>query len=188
MKMNVFFAGGGTMQRMPSTPQSILLRLGTFLAIAAGSWYSLLKNYAALGLGDYAAMLQTVGNTTAMFAISYLIFVAILYLLYTLFVRFAYNSVVRQLYFFDATLSIYDFRLRVDLAAIAVCVFKALICVLYMAYPLYESVIRAVLHPIVAALAFGGALYALITKVGKQNKEAVICSLSILFCLPLLFA
>ena len=176
------------MQRMPSTPQSVLLRLGTFLAIAAGSWYSLLKNYAALGLGDYASMLQTVGNSRLMFAVSYLIFAAILYLLYTFYVRIAYNSVARQLYFFDAVISIYDFRLRVDLAAIAVCVFKALICVLYMAYPLYESVIRAAVHPLVAAIAFGGALYALIIKVGKQNKEAVICSLSILFCLPILFA
>lgn len=176
------------MQRMPSTPRSVLLRLGTFLAIAAGSWYTLLKNYAALGLGDYASMLQTVGNTKLIFAVSYLIFVAILYLLYTFYVRFAYNSVARQLYFFDAALSIYDFRLRVDLAAIAVCVFKALICVLYTAYPLYESVIRAVLHPLVATAAFGGALYALILKVGKQNKEAVICSLAILFCLPAVFA
>lgn len=186
--MNVFIARGGTAQRMPSTPQSVLLRLGTFLAIAAGSWYTLLKNYAALGLGEYAAMMQTLGNPRLVFAVSYLIFVAILYLLYTFYVKLAYNAVVRQLYFFDAALSIYDFRLRVDIAAIAVCVFKALICVLYMAYPLYESVIRAVLHPVVAAAAFGGALYSLTKKVGKQNKEAVICSLAILFCLPLVFA
>lgn len=186
--MNVFMAGGSTAYRMPSTPQSVLLRLSTFLAIAAGSWYTLLKNYAALGLGEYASVLQTVGNPTTIFAISYIIFVAILYLLYTFYVRLAFNSLIRQLYFFDASMSMYDFRLRLDLAVIALCVFKALICVLYTAYPLYESVIRAVLHPIVAALAFGGALYSMILKVGKQNKEAVICSLSIMFCLPLLFA
>lgn len=186
--MNIFYASGGAAQRMPNTWQSILLRLGTFAAIAAGSWYTLLKNYSALGLSEYAAMLQTVGNTKVMFAVSYLIYTAVLYLLYAFFVRLAYNSVSRQLFFFDSAISMYEFRLRVDLAVTALCVFKALISVIYMCYPLYEGIIRAVLNPIVAACAFGGALYALVLRVGKQNKEAVICSLAILFCLPLIFA
>lgn len=186
--MNIFYSNTGAIRRMPSTWQSWLLRVGTFLAIAAASWYTLLKNYAALGLGEYASMLQLVGNTNVMFAISYLIFTAILYLLYAFFVRIAYNSMMRQLFFFDTAMSMYDFRLRLDIAVIALCVFKALISVVYLAYPLYESMMRAVLNPLAAACAFGGALYALVLKVGKQNKEAVICSLSILFCLPLIFA
>lgn len=185
--MNMFYVGG-TAQRMPSTWQSWLLRVGTFLAVAAGSWYSLLKNYSALGLSEYASMLQTVGNTKMMFAFSYLIYTALLYLLYTFFVRIAYNSLARQLFFFDVALGIYDFRLRVDPAVIALCVFKALISVVYMANPLYEGVIRSVLNPLAAACAFGAALYALVLRVGKQNKEAVICQLSILFCLPMVFA
>ena len=114
---------------MPSTWQSWLLRVGTFLAIAAASWYTLLKNYSALGLSEYASMLQMVGNTGAMFAMSYIIFVAILYLLYTFFVRISYNMMSRQLFFFDAAMSMYDFRLRLDIAVIALCVFKALISV-----------------------------------------------------------
>lgn len=186
--MNIFYTNARFLQRMPSTWQSWLLRLGTFLAIAAGSWYTLLKNYSALGLSDYAVMLQTIGNPVAMFAMSYLIYTAIIYLLYTVFVRFTYNALAKQLYFFDAAMSMYDFRLRLDVAVIALCVFKALISVVYMANPLYESLLRATLNPIAAACAFGGALYALILKAGKQNKEAVIWSLSILFCLPLIFA
>ena len=97
--------------------------------------------------------------------------IAILYLLYTFFVRISYNMMSRQLFFFDAAMSMYDFRLRLDIAVIALCVFKALISVVYMCYPLYE-----------------GALYALVLKAGKQNKEAVICSLALLFCLPTVFA
>ena len=186
--MNMFYAGARNVQRMPSTWQSVLLRTGTFLAIVAGSWYTLLKNFSALGLSEYAYMLQTIGNPVAMFAISYLLYSAIMYLLYTFFVRISYNAMSRQLFFFDSAMSLYDFRLRVDLAVIGLCAFKALISVVYMAYPLYEQMIRSVLNPTAAACAFGGALYALILKAGKQNKEAVICSLSILFCLPMIFA
>ena len=131
---------------MPSTWQSWLLRVGTFLAIAAASWYTLLKNYSALGLSEYASMLQMVGNTSVMFAVSYIIFVAILYLLYTFFVRIAYNMMSRQLFFFDAAMSMYDFRLRLDIAVVALCVFKALISVVYMCYPLYEGIMRATLR------------------------------------------
>ncbi len=186
--MNIFYTNAGTAHRMPSTWQSWLLRASTFLAIAAASWYTLLKNYSALGLSEYAAMLRMVGNTAVMFALSYLIFAAILYLLYTAFVRIAYNGVARQLFFFDAPMSMYDFRLRLDIAVIALCVFKALISVVYMCYPLYEDIMRATLNPVAAACAFGGALYALVLKAGKQNKEAVICSLAIMFCLPVVFA
>ncbi len=186
--MNIFYANVGVSRRMPSTWQSWLLRIATFIAIAAGSWYGMLKYYAALGLSDYAYMLQTAGNTRGLFAITFFISAGVLYLLYTLYAKFAYNSMIRQLFFFDAAMSIYDFRVRLDFAVIALCVFKALISLVYTAYPLYESVISSVLHPVVAALAFGGALYALIIKAGKKNKEAVVCSLSILFCLPMIFA
>lgn len=186
--MNIFYTNAGRVQRMPSTWQSWLLRVGTFLAIAAASWYTLLKNYSALGLSEYASMLQMVGNTGVMFAMSYIIFVAILYLLYTFFVRISYNMMSRQLFFFDAAMSMYDFRLRLDIAVIALCVFKALISVVYMCYPIYEGIMRATLNPTAAACAFGGALYALVLKAGKQNKEAVICSLALLFCLPTVFA
>lgn len=186
--MNIFYSNAASIHRMPSTWQSWLLRVGTFLAIAAASWYTLLKNYSALGLSEYASMLSLAGNPKVIFAVSYIIFAAVLYLLYAFFARISYNSMMRQLFFFDVAMSMYDFRLRLDLAVVALCVFKALISVVYMAFPLYESMMRAVLNPVAAACAFGGALFALVLKVGKQNKEAVICSLSILFCLPMIFA
>lgn len=186
--MNMFYTNVRVSQRMPSTWQSWLLRIATFIAIAAGSWYTMLKNFSALGLSDYASMLQTVGNTGLMLAVSYVFYAAIVYLLYALFAKVTFVSMTKQLFFFDEAMSLYDYRKILDVAVIALCVFKALMSVVYMAYPLYESMIRAVLHPLAAACAFGGALFALIIKVGKQNKEAIICPLAILFCLPLIFA
>lgn len=186
--MNIFYTNAVSIQRMPSTWQSILLRLATFISIAAGSWYTLLKSYSMLGLSQYSGYMEIIGNGQVMFVMTYAVTALLFYFLYTFYVRLAYNSMMRQLFFFDAAMSMYDFRLRVDIAVIALCVFKALISVLYMAYPLYESVIRSVINPLAAACAFGGALYALVLKAGKQNKEAVICSLSIMFCLPLIFA
>lgn len=186
--MNIFYTNVGAGQRMPSTWQSWLLRLSTFVAVAAASWYTFMKNYAALGLSEYSGMLQTVGNPTVMFVLTYVIGSLIFYLLYTLFARISYNFLSRQLFFFDSALTMYEFRLRTDAAVIALCVFKALVSVVYMSFPVYESIIRAVLNPIAAALCFGGALYALIIRVGKENKEAVICSIGLLFCLPMVFA
>ena len=184
----MFYTNVRISQRMPSTWQSWLLRIATFIAIAAGSWYTMLKNFSALGLSDYASMLQTVGNTGLMLAVSYVFYAAIVYLLYALFAKVTFVSMIKQLFFFDAAMSMYDFRLRLDIAVVALCVFKALISVVYMCYPLYEGIMRATLNPTAAACAFGGALYALVLKAGKQNKEAVICSLALLFCLPTVFA
>lgn len=173
---------------MPNTWQSIVLRICTFIAIGSSMWYTIIKLFSLAGLTQYAEVLAMTGKPGLMIAFSAIIYAVILFALYAMYARFAYVSLARQLYFCQVSLPVFDFRKILDIAVITISVCKTLLNIVYYFNPLYEELISGIINPLLVAGIMFAALYAVLLKVGKQNKEAVICSLAIWFCIPVVFA
>lgn len=172
---------------MPNSVQSVLLRIATFIAIGASMWYRMVKTYSMLAISQYGQMLSMFDNQGAVMAIAGIIYAVILYVLYGVYAKMCYISFSKYLYFYDKTTDIFSFRKVLDIAFIAICSIKALLSLIYYYNALYESVVKAIVHPLLAVAVLAMAVAVLIKKYGKECKAGIISSLAFLLCIPVIF-
>lgn len=187
--MNVYYSSSAAPvnTRMPSTWQSWLLRVATFVAICASNWELCCNLYDMLYFYEYGSLLTSMGNVKAMIAIVGLIIGAIAYALYTVYSRFVYVNLNRQLFFCDKRISVMQYRTVADCAIIALCVCKSLLSLIWLYNPQYSTLASSIVNPVVALAIMAAQMLWFVRFAGKQNAWYIVSALSVWYCMPALF-
>ena len=187
--MNVYYTSNPVQNtRMPSTWRSWVLRIFTFVAIAASNWKTCSDLYDLMYFNEYGSMLSALGNVKAMTAVVGLIMGVICYALYTVYARMIFVNLSRSLSFYcQKKLDIMQYRIVADCAMIALCAIKSLLSLIWLFNPTYATLCSSIVEPLVALAAMGAELLYFIRYAGKGNAWYAVSSMAVWLCMPVLF-
>ena len=185
--MNVYYTSNPVQNtRMPSTWRSWVLRICTFVAIAASNWKTCSDLYDLMYFNEYGSMLSALGNVKAIFVA--LILGVICYALYTVYARMIFVNLSRSLSFYcQKKLDVMQYRTVADCAMIALCVVKSLLSLIWLFNPTYATLCSSIVEPLIAFAIMGAELLYFIRYAGKGNAWYMISALAVWLCMPALF-
>lgn len=165
-----------------------MLRICTFVAIAASNWKKCSDLYDLMYFNEYGSMLSALGNVKAMIVFVALILGLVCYALYTVYARMIFVNLSRSLSFYcQKKLDVMQYRTVADCAMIALCVVKSLLSLIWLFNPTYATLCSSIVEPLIAFAIMGAELLYFIRYAGKGNAWYMISALAVWLCMPALF-
>lgn len=165
-----------------------MLRICTFVAIAASNWKTCSDLYDLMYFNEYGSMLSALGNVKAMIVFVALILGLICYALYTVYAQMIFVNLSRSLSFYcQKKLDVMQYRTVADCAMIALCVVKSLLSLIWLFNPMYATLCSSIVEPLIAFAIMGAELLYFIRYAGKGNAWYMISALAVWLCMPALF-
>lgn len=164
-----------------------MLRICTFVAIAASNWKTCSDLYDLMYFNEYGSMLSALGNVKAMIVFVALILGLVCYALYTVYARMIFVNLSRSLSFYcQKKLDVMQYRTVADCAMIALCVVKSLLSLIWLFNPTYATLCSSIVEPLIAFAIMGAELLYFIRYAGKGNAWYMISALAVWLCMPAL--
>lgn len=164
-----------------------MLRICTFVAIAASNWKTCSDLYDLMYFNEYGSMLSALGNVKAMIVFVALILGLVCYALYTVYARMIFVNLSRSLSFYcQKKLDVMQYRTIADCAMIALCVVKSLLSLIWLFNPTYATLCSSIVEPLIAFAIMGAELLYFIRYAGKGNAWYMISALAVWLCMPAL--
>ena len=127
-----------------------MLRICTFVAIAASNWKTCSDLYDLMYFNEYGSMLSALGNVKAMIVFVALILGLVCYALYTVYARMIFVNLSRSLSFYcQKKLDVMQYRTVADCAMIALCVVKSLLSLIWLFNPTYATLCSSIVEPLI---------------------------------------
>ena len=165
-----------------------MLRICTFVAIAASNWKTCSDLYDLMYFNEYGSMLSALGNVKAMIVFVALILGLVCYALYTVYARMIFVNLSRSLSFYcQKKLDVMQYRTVADCAMIALCVVKSLLSLIWLFNPTYATLCSSIVEPLIAFAIMGAELLYFIRYAGKGNAWYMNSALAVWLCMPALF-